>query len=76
METSSEWIIERTGIEERCWVSEGETGTTLARAAPARAALQASDLAEVHSTGLDVSTQAQDVTVLFGDGAGRSWSAA
>jgi 3-oxoacyl-[acyl-carrier-protein] synthase-3 len=33
METSNEWIIERTGIEERCWVSDGETGTTLATAA-------------------------------------------
>jgi 3-oxoacyl-[acyl-carrier-protein] synthase-3 len=26
--------------------------------------------AEVHSTGLDISTQGRDVTVLFGDGAG------
>jgi 3-oxoacyl-[acyl-carrier-protein] synthase-3 len=33
METSNEWIIERTGIEERHWVSEGETGATLATAA-------------------------------------------
>src|SRR5215470_3372304 len=33
METSNDWIIERTGIEERRWVSEGETGTTLATAA-------------------------------------------
>jgi 3-oxoacyl-[acyl-carrier-protein] synthase III len=33
METSNEWIIERTGIEQRCWVSPGETGTTLATAA-------------------------------------------
>jgi 3-oxoacyl-[acyl-carrier-protein] synthase-3 len=33
METSNEWIIERTGIEERRWVSDGETGTTLATAA-------------------------------------------
>src|SRR5512140_1194926 len=33
METSNEWIIERTGIEERRWVSEGETGSTLATAA-------------------------------------------
>jgi hypothetical protein len=28
METSNEWIIERTGIEERRWVVEGETGAT------------------------------------------------
>src|ERR1044071_3586794 len=33
METTNEWIIERTGIEERRWVSEGETGATLATAA-------------------------------------------
>src|SRR6185503_17403223 len=139
METSNEWIIERTGIEERHWVSEGETGTTLATAASQqaleRAGLVPRDIdmiilatlspdfnfpgtgvfvqrslglkdipcldirqqctgfihglsiadayirtgmfrnilvigAEVHSTGLDVSTQGRDVTVLFGDGAG------
>ena len=28
METSHEWIVERTGIEQRHWVSEGETGAT------------------------------------------------
>ncbi|MGH9887365.1 MAG: 3-oxoacyl-ACP synthase III family protein, partial [bacterium] len=139
METSNEWIIERTGIEERHWVSEGETGTTLATAASKqaieRAGLTPRDIdmivlatlspdfnfpgngvfvqrslglkdipcldirqqctgfiyglsiadayirtgafknilvigAEVHSTGLDVSTLGRDVTVLFGDGAG------
>jgi 3-oxoacyl-[acyl-carrier-protein] synthase-3 len=37
METSNEWIIERTGIEERRWVSEGETGATLAAAAAQQA---------------------------------------
>ena len=37
METSNEWIIERTGIEERHWVSEGETGATLATAASKQA---------------------------------------
>jgi 3-oxoacyl-[acyl-carrier-protein] synthase-3 len=30
METSHEWIVERSGIEERRWVSEGETGASLA----------------------------------------------
>jgi 3-oxoacyl-[acyl-carrier-protein] synthase-3 len=139
METTNEWIIERTGIEERHWVSEGETGTTLATAASRQAleragltprdidliilatlspdfnfpgtgvfvqrALGLKDIpcldirqqctgfiyglsiadayirtgmfknilvigAEVHSTGLDISTQGRDVTVLFGDGAG------
>ena len=43
METSNEWIIERTGIEQRRWVSEGETGTTLATAA-SREALERSGL--------------------------------
>jgi 3-oxoacyl-[acyl-carrier-protein] synthase-3 len=33
METSNDWIIERTGIEERRWVSPGETGAQLAAAA-------------------------------------------
>src|ERR1041384_4036343 len=36
METSNERIIERTGIEEPRWVSEGETGSTPARAAAGR----------------------------------------
>ena len=141
METSNEWIIERTGIEERRWVAEGETGTTLATAASQealeRAGVQPKDIdlivcatlspdfnfpgtgvfvqralglkdipcldirqqctgfiyalsiadayirtgnfknvlvigAEVHSTGLDISTAGRDVTVLFGDGAGAA----
>ncbi len=33
METSHEWIVERSGIETRRWVSEGETGASLATAA-------------------------------------------
>jgi len=139
METSNEWIIERTGIEQRRWVRAGETGTTLATVACQEAlecsrvaakdidliivatlspdfnfpgngvflqrALGLKDIpcldirqqctgfiyglsiadayirtgnfknilvvgAEVHSTGLDISTQGRDVTVLFGDGAG------
>ena len=139
METSHEWIVERTGIEERHWVSEGETGATMGAAASreaiARAGLEPRDIdliiyatlspdfnfpgtavfvqrelglhdipcldirqqctgfvyglsiadafirtgqyrhvlligSEVHSTGLDVSTEGRDVTVLFGDGAG------
>jgi 3-oxoacyl-[acyl-carrier-protein] synthase-3 len=141
METSNEWIIERTGIEQRRWVSPGETGATMATAA-SKEALERSGLspkdidliilatlspdfnfpgtgvfvqralglkdipcldirqqctgfiygmsiadayirsgvfknvlligAEVHSTGLDVSTKGRDVTVLFGDGAGAA----
>src|SRR5882757_8364599 len=141
METTNEWIIERTGIEERRWVSDGETGASLATAASKqaieRAGLTPKDLdliiyatlspdfnfpgtgvfvqralglkdipcidirqqctgfiygmsiadayirtgnfkhvlligAEVHSTGLDISTAGRDVTVLFGDGAGAA----
>ncbi|HVK83029.1 MAG TPA: beta-ketoacyl-ACP synthase III [Kofleriaceae bacterium] len=37
METSNEWIVERTGIEQRHWVSEGETGASLATAASQQA---------------------------------------
>ena len=33
MDTSDEWIRTRTGIEERHWVTEGETGVGLARKA-------------------------------------------
>ncbi|MBC7975955.1 MAG: ketoacyl-ACP synthase III [Myxococcales bacterium] len=48
METSNAWIIERTGIEERRWVSEGETGASLATAASKqaleRAGLTAKDI--------------------------------
>jgi 3-oxoacyl-[acyl-carrier-protein] synthase-3 len=37
MDTSDEWIRTRTGIQERRWVREGETGADLAYAATARA---------------------------------------
>jgi 3-oxoacyl-[acyl-carrier-protein] synthase-3 len=139
MDTSDEWIRQRSGIEQRHWVSEGETPSTLAHeatlAALEQAGLEPGDLdcillatlsaehdfpgtsfflherldlddtpcidlraqcsgflyalsfadslilsgkyervlvvgAEVHSTGLDVSTRGRDVAVLFGDGAG------
>ncbi|MDQ3338537.1 MAG: ketoacyl-ACP synthase III [Myxococcota bacterium] len=33
METTHEWIVERTGIEERRWVADGETGASLATTA-------------------------------------------
>jgi 3-oxoacyl-[acyl-carrier-protein] synthase III len=33
METSHDWIVERTGIEERRWVEPGQTGADLATAA-------------------------------------------
>jgi 3-oxoacyl-[acyl-carrier-protein] synthase-3 len=48
MDTSDEWITQRTGIKTRYWVSEGETGATLARQATcqalANAGLKAADL--------------------------------
>lgn len=141
MDTSDEWIQQRTGIKERRWV-EGDVGASelaehAARGALAEAGLEAKDLdlilfaslspdinfpgsgcllqdrlgipgvpamdirtqctgflyslatadawiragmarhvlvvgAEVHSTGLDLSTRGRDVTVLFGDGAGAA----
>src|SRR5207237_8565017 len=37
METSDEWITQRSGIRTRYWVSEGETGVSLAREATCRA---------------------------------------
>ena len=48
MDTSDEWIMQRSGIKTRHWVSDGETGVTLAREAAnralANAGMQASDL--------------------------------
>ncbi len=44
MDTSDEWIRTRTGIEERRWVREGETGADLAHAASLKA-LEAAGMA-------------------------------
>src|SRR5512144_671955 len=49
MDTSDEWIRTRTGIQERRWVREGETGTELSR----RAADQALDMAGISAGELD-----------------------
>lgn len=139
MDTSDEWITQRTGIRQRHWVdpatSTSDLGTAAARVALDDAGLETGDIdmllvatlsadhyfpgtacfvqdklgmggipaidvrqqctgfiyamsiadqfirtrfsrtilvvgAEVHSKGLDVSTEGRDVTVLFGDGAG------
>ena len=139
MDTSEEWIEQRTGILERRWIEPGQRPSDLAReashAALAQAGLEVGDIdcillatlsaehdfpgtsfflhealdagnvpcidlraqcsgflyalqmadalirsdvhrrvlvlgCEVHSTGLDVSTEGRDVTVIFGDGAG------
>jgi 3-oxoacyl-[acyl-carrier-protein] synthase III len=140
METSDEWIVQRTGIEQRYWVPEeggvgvSDLGLEASRIAMGRAGWKPEDLdmiifatlspdiffpgsgcllahklgltstpaldirqqctgflyglatadsyirsglarrvllvgAEVHSTGLDISTRGRDVTVIFGDGA-------
>lgn len=140
MDTSDEWIRQRTGVEQRHWVNEGEgTGTSdlgleASRIALDRAGWEPEDIdliifatlspdinfpgsgcllqhklgltatpaldirqqctgflyglsvadafirsgmakrvllvcAEVHSSGLDISTEGRDVTVIFGDGA-------
>ncbi|MDO8501319.1 MAG: beta-ketoacyl-ACP synthase III [Gemmatimonadaceae bacterium] len=37
MDTSDEWIIQRTGIRQRHWIVEGESGTALAKIAAERA---------------------------------------
>jgi 3-oxoacyl-[acyl-carrier-protein] synthase-3 len=139
MDTSDEWIRTRTGITERRWVADGQSGADMAHEATlvalGRAGLKPSDLdciiyctlspdyffpgtgvflqrklgvpgipcldvrnqctgfiyglsvadawirtgqyrrvllvgAEVHSTGMDLSTRGRDLAVLFGDGAG------
>ncbi len=141
METSDEWIQQRTGIKERRWVGPNTGSTDLALEAAnkalAQAGWKATDLdaivyatlspdhnfpgdacflqarlgvpgiaaldirnqcsgfiyglsvadawirsgqykkvllvgAEVHSTGLDISTRGRDVSVIFGDGAGAA----
>jgi 3-oxoacyl-[acyl-carrier-protein] synthase-3 len=41
MDTTDEWIRTRTGIQERRWVTEGETGAGLARLASERAIARA-----------------------------------
>src|SRR6058998_833322 len=48
MDTSDEWIVQRSGIKTRYWVSEGETGASLAtqaaRKALAKAGMRPGDL--------------------------------
>ncbi len=50
METTHEWIVERTGIEERRWVSPGETGAGLA----AKASREAIEKAGIAAEDLDL----------------------
>ena len=37
MDTSDEWIVQRSGIKTRHWVSNGDTGVSLAREASLKA---------------------------------------
>jgi 3-oxoacyl-[acyl-carrier-protein] synthase-3 len=46
MDTTDEWIRARTGIQERRWVSEGETGADLAKAAATQALAMAGLVAQ------------------------------
>jgi 3-oxoacyl-[acyl-carrier-protein] synthase-3 len=41
MDTSDEWIVQRSGIRTRYWVSPGETGATLSKTAALRALAKA-----------------------------------
>jgi 3-oxoacyl-[acyl-carrier-protein] synthase III len=50
METSHDWIIERTGIEERRWVQPGESGADLA----AKASREALERAEIQPKDIDL----------------------
>jgi 3-oxoacyl-[acyl-carrier-protein] synthase-3 len=141
MDTTHEWIVERTGIHQRHWVEPGESGSGMgakaAEKALAMAGVAAGEIdliifatlspdanfpgngvfmqrilgmsevpaldirqqctgfvyglsvadayiraglykkvllvgAEIHSTGMDISTNGRDVAVLFGDGAGAA----
>ncbi len=50
METTNEWIVERTGIEERRWVEPGEGGAEMA----AKASLEAMERAGVGPADIDM----------------------
>ncbi len=50
MDTTHEWIVERTGIEERRWVSPGETGAGMA----AKASREALEKAGIKAEELDL----------------------
>ncbi|MDX2193971.1 MAG: beta-ketoacyl-ACP synthase III [Gemmatimonadales bacterium] len=59
MDTSDEWITQRTGIRERRWVREGETGTDLALRASERA-LEAAGLAAAELDAIVLATSSPD----------------
>jgi 3-oxoacyl-[acyl-carrier-protein] synthase III len=66
MDTTDEWIRTRTGISERRWVREGETGTTLG----CRAALEAMSAAGLTPGDLDAIVYATSTPDHFAPGNG------
>jgi 3-oxoacyl-[acyl-carrier-protein] synthase III len=66
MDTSDDWIRTRTGIRERRWVREGETGTALAH----QAALRALDAAGLAAGDLDAIVYATSTPDHFAPGNG------
>src|SRR5207247_562243 len=68
MDTSEEWIEQRTGIRERRFISADMGGADLGEHA-AREALREAGIA---AGDLDLSTVGAEVAVIFGDGAGAA----
>jgi 3-oxoacyl-[acyl-carrier-protein] synthase III len=66
MDTTDEWIRTRTGIQERHWVNEGETGVDLAH----RATQQALDMAGIPASNLDAIVYATSSPDHFAPGNG------
>jgi 3-oxoacyl-[acyl-carrier-protein] synthase-3 len=66
MDTSDEWIRTRTGIQERHWVREGETGVDLALAATRRAL----EMADVPASSVDAIVYATSTPDHFAPGNG------
>ena len=66
MDTSDEWIRTRTGIQERRWVRQGETGVDLALAATRRAL----EMADVSASSVDAIVYATSTPDHFAPGNG------
>jgi 3-oxoacyl-[acyl-carrier-protein] synthase III len=66
MDTTDEWIRTRTGIQERRWVNEGETGVDLAL----RATKRALEMADVAASDLDAIVYATSSPDHFAPGNG------
>jgi 3-oxoacyl-[acyl-carrier-protein] synthase-3 len=66
MDTSDEWIRTRTGIQERRWVREGETGVDLALTATRRAL----EMADVSPSSIDAIVYATSTPDHFAPGNG------